>query len=69
MRAQYVITAINMLTNVREEISRPMESEEAELRLKREIENRKYQRWKSHKRLRIEQVQPVQMKINFDESV
>lgn len=69
MGTQYVITAVNMLTNHREEISRPMDREEAELRLKREIENRKYQRWKSHKRLRIEQVQPVQMTINFDESV
>lgn len=56
-----------MLTNRREEISRPMDREEAELRLKREIENRKYQRWKSHKRLRIEQVQPVQTKIVFEE--
>lgn len=63
---KYVITGVNQLTKEREEISFPMPYDQAQLRLERELENRKYQRYASHKRLRIERRLPVQLSINFN---
>lgn len=63
---RYVITGINKLTGEREEISRPMEEDEAMQRLEREIASRKYQRYQSHVRLRVERRLPIQLCINFE---
>jgi hypothetical protein len=62
---QYVITGINVLTRAREELSRPMEQQEAQERLERELANRKYQRYATHKRLRIEPRLPTQLNLLF----
>lgn len=64
---QYVITGINKLTGEREEISRPMDEQEAIDRLEREIANRRYQRYPAHVRLRVEKRLPVQLTLNFNE--
>lgn len=65
MDEKWVITGVNQLSRKREEISRPMAREEAEERLERERENRKYQRYQTHKRLRVEKVLPVQLLLEF----
>ena len=62
---RYVITGINTLTGVREEISRPMTQADAEARLERENESRKRQKYAAHKRLRVERRLPVQLTIKF----
>lgn len=64
---QYVITGINKLTGEREEISRPMNEQEAMERLEREIANRRYQRYPAHVRLRVEKRLPIQLTLNFNE--
>lgn len=66
MSHQFIITGINVLTRQREQISRPMTEEEAQLRLEREMANRRYQRYQPHKRLKVERLQAVQLNINFD---
>lgn len=63
----YVITGINTLTGVREEISRPMSQDEAEARLEREKESRKRQKYAAHTRLRVERRLPVQLTIKFSD--
>lgn len=62
---QFVITGISRLTGEREEISRPMDKDEAQVRLDREIENRKRQKYPAYTRLRVERRLPVQLTINF----
>lgn len=62
---QYVITGINSLSGLREEISRPMSEPEAQQRLQRELENRRFQKYAAHKRLRVEKRLPVQLTFNF----
>ena len=64
---KWVITGVNVLTKFREELSRPMGHDDAEARLARELENRKYQRYATHRRLRVEKCLPVQLSINFQE--
>lgn len=64
---KYIITGINQLSGEREAISRPMERSEAMNRLEREIESRKFQRYKAHTRLRIDKVEPVQLTIQFEQ--
>ena len=66
MARQFIITGINVLTRQREQLSRPMTEEEAQLRLEREMANRRYQRYQPHKRLKVERLQAVQLTINFD---
>lgn len=66
-RSTYVITGINVLTRQREELSGPMDEDAAKARLEREIMNRRYQRYQTHKRLRVERRLPVQLTIKFDE--
>lgn len=62
---QYVITGISRLTGEREEISRPMDEDEAQLRLDRELANRKRHKYPAYTRLRVERRLPVQLTINF----
>lgn len=63
---KWVITGLNRLTRSREEISGPMERDASEARLYRELENRRYQRYQTHERLRVERRLPVQLLIKFD---
>lgn len=62
---KWVVTAINRLSRIREEISGPMTREQAEERLQRELMNRKYQRYQTHQRLRVEKRIPVQLTLQF----
>lgn len=64
---KWVITGVNALTGERQELSHPMEREAAEARLQREKDNRRYQRYAAHTRLRIEKVLPTQLAIKFGE--
>lgn len=66
-RDLYVITGINVLSGQREELSGPMDEVSARARLEREIANRRYQRYQTHKRLRVERRLPVQLTIKFNE--
>lgn len=61
----HIITALNCLTHAREAISLPMGEHEAYDRLQIEKKNRRYQRHQPHTRLRVERVQPTQLKIPF----
>lgn len=67
----YIITGVNRLTNMREQLSRPMEEQEAKDRLERELANRRYQRYQPHTRLKMEVLDAVQLKFQFkdDETV
>lgn len=67
----YIITGVNRLTNMREQLSRPMEEQEAKERLERERANRRYQRYQPHTRLKMEVLDAVQLKFQFkdDETV
>ena len=56
---KYIITGKNRLTNERDQLSRPMEKNEAEERLQREIENRRHQRYQPHTHLRLERLEAV----------
>lgn len=64
---KWVITGVNRLTKMRDDLSGPMPKEMAEERLQREIENRRYQRYQPYKALRVEKVRPVQLLIKFNE--
>lgn len=64
---RFVITGINRLTGLREEISRAMPRVLAEERLEREKINRKCQRYQTHTRLRIERHLPVQLTFKFED--
>lgn len=63
----YIITGINTLTGEREAISHAMPKDQAINRLEREKINRRHQRYQAHKCLRIEQVQPVQTTLKFED--
>lgn len=62
----HIITALNRLTHAREAISRSMGEHEAQVRLELEKKNRRYQRHQPYTRLRVERVQPTQLKIPFN---
>ena len=62
---RYVVTGINKLTRIREEISGAMPLEMAQERLDRELANRRYHRYLTHTRLRVEKQLPVQLTLNF----
>ena len=64
---QYVVTAVNRLTRVWEEISGPMSEDQARQRLEREIANRSRQRYQPYRRLRVERRFPVQLTLQFNE--
>lgn len=63
---KWVVTAVNKLTRVREEISGPMSQEMADERCRREIDNRRHQRFQTHTRLRVEKRLPVQLTLQFN---
>lgn len=67
MKDKWVVTAINKLMGHREEISGPMTMEAAQERLQREVSNRKYQRYQTHSRLRVERRLPEQLIIKFND--
>lgn len=62
---KYVITAINVLTGTRDEISGPMDYDAARARLDRELESRRRQRYQPYKSLRVERRLPVQLTFQF----
>lgn len=64
---KWIITGVNRLTHQREQLSRPMNEEEASERLQREVANRKYQRYQPHIRLRIERLDAVQLTLQFND--
>lgn len=64
----YIITGVNQLTRRREQLSRPMTRQQADERLRRENESRKYQRYAAHTRLKIERLDAVQLTINFNDN-
>lgn len=64
---KWVITGINVLTGARDELSRPMDREQAEERLEREKQSRSRQRYQPYKRLRVEKQLPTQLTIRFKE--
>ena len=66
-KEQFVITAVNGLSGYREEISGPMTRQQAEDRLRRELESRRRQRYQPHIKLRVEKRLPVQLQFNFIE--
>lgn len=67
MKDKWVVTAINKLMGRREEISGPMTKEAAQERLQREESSRRYQRYQTHCRLRVERRQPEQLTIKFND--
>lgn len=62
---QFIITAKNMLTGKREAISRPMGEQAASERLTQEVAARKGKSHLPHTRLKVERVQPKQLKLQF----
>lgn len=67
MKDEWIITARNRLTGQREAISRPMQKQEAQDRLQRELQSRSRHRYQAHDRLKVERVQPVQLYIDWNE--
>ena len=63
---KWIITGHNTLTGNRDQISREMTREDAELRLARELANRKYQKHPAYTRLKLERLEAVQLTIQFD---
>lgn len=64
-KPDWVITGMSRMDGTRYEISRPMYKQEAEMRLIREIENRRRQKYPAYTRLRIERRLPIQLTLNF----
>ena len=64
---KWIITGVNRLTHQREQLSRPMDEQEASERLQREIANRKFQRYQPHTRLRMERLEAVQLTLQFQD--
>lgn len=62
---KWIITGVNRLTHQREQLSRPMDEQEASERLQREVANRKFQRYQPHTRLRMERLEAVQLTLQF----
>lgn len=62
----YVITGINVLSGLREELSGPMTESAARARLERETESRRRQKYQPYKRLRVERRLPVQLTLKFE---
>lgn len=64
---KWIITGVNRLTRQREQLSRPMNEQEASERLQREVANRKYQRYQPHTRLKMERLDAVQLTLQFND--
>lgn len=62
---RYIITGVNVLSGQREQLSGPMEEQTARERLERERQNRRYQRYQTHKRLRVDHYDAVQLTLQF----
>ena len=62
----YCITGISRLSGEREELTGPMEKEQAQARLERYKENTRYQKYPTYTRVRVEQLLPVQLKLPFE---
>lgn len=62
----FVITGINVLSGLREELSGPMAEAAARARLEREQESRRRQKYQPYKRLRVERRLPVQLTLKFE---
>lgn len=62
---KWIITGVNRLTHRREQLSRPMDEQEASERLHREVANRKFQRYQPYTRLRMERLEAVQLTLQF----
>lgn len=62
---KFIITGFNKLSRQREQLSRPMSEQEASERLQREIANRKFQRYQSFARLKMEHLDAVQLTLDF----
>lgn len=65
---RYVITGISRLSGCREEISGPMERDQAQERLERYKANTKVQRYPTYTRLRVERRLPIQLTIQFNQN-
>ena len=63
---KFIITGRNTLTGFRDQISRAMTEVEADARLERERENRKYQKHPAYTHLRKERLEAVQLTIQFN---
>ena len=63
----YHITAVNVLTGTREPISGPMPLEVAITRMEREKVSRKRLRYQPFMQLRVDKVEPVQLKLQFED--
>ncbi|MEE1348051.1 MAG: hypothetical protein U0K36_09260 [Bacteroidales bacterium] len=63
----WIITGVNRLTHQREQLSRPMDKQEASERLQREVANRKFQRYQPYTRLKMERLEAVQLTLQFKE--
>lgn len=66
MNKRYIITGVNVLTGQRDQLSGPMGEQEARERLEREKANRRYMRHQTHKRLRVEHYDAVQLTFQFE---
>lgn len=64
----YIITGVNKLTGLRDQISGAMAKEDAQRRLERELENRRRQKYQTYSRLRIEHLEPAQLTIKFEDT-
>lgn len=64
---KFVITGRSTLTGFRDQLSRPMEEQEAQDRLDRELQNRKYHKHPAYTRLKVERLEAVQLTINWNE--
>ena len=64
---KFIITGINKLTKQRDQLSRAMSENEANERLQREVAARKSQRYQPYTRLRVERLEAVQLKIQFND--
>lgn len=64
---KYVITAINKLSGMREEISGPMDEASARQRLERESLSWGKQRYQPYARMRVEKRLPVQLRLIFND--
>ena len=65
MDHRYIITGINRLTGLRDQLTGPMDEESARARLQRELDSRKRQRYQPYTRLRVEHYDAVQLTLQF----
>lgn len=64
-KGKYIITGRSRLTGLRDAICKPMDYEEAERLLEREKNYCRQRKKPAFTHLKIERVQPLQLRINF----